>query len=120
MIAVLILLALSAAIGFVLGSALTWYSILMSGAILAIVSAAALHGAGVGAVAGIGIIVACLIVNQAAYLIGLMRRDSLVHEQADDEPREGRDDDIPREDKPNQAAQSERASKPRCRQDAVL
>jgi hypothetical protein len=120
MIAVLILLALSAAIGFVLGSALTWYAILMSGAVLAILSAAVLRGEGFGAVAGIGIIVACLIVNQAAYLIGLRRRGSPAHKQTDDEPREGRDEDIAREDKPNQAAQSERARAPSDRQDAVL
>jgi hypothetical protein len=117
---VLMLLALSAGVGFVLGTALTWYAILMSGAVLAILSAAVLHSAGFGAVAGIGIIVVCLIVNQAAYLLGLMRHTSLAPEQADEEPRAGRDDNIARENKQKQTAQSDRASKSRDRQDAVL
>jgi|HubBroStandDraft_6_1064221.scaffolds.fasta_scaffold2159819_1 hypothetical protein len=83
MIAIVMLLALSAAVGFVVGIGLPWSAILISGTVLTILSAIVLHSAGFGTVAGIEIIAACLIVNQAAYLLGLMRRDSLVHEKAE-------------------------------------
>jgi hypothetical protein len=90
--AVLLLLVLSACLGFAVGTAFAWFAILVSGAMLAMLSAIFLKIAGFGPVAGIGIITACLVVNQAAYLLGLMRRGSLDHEQADQKPREDRDD----------------------------
>jgi hypothetical protein len=118
--AVLMLLALNAAAGFAIGTALTWFAITVSGIILALFSAVVLHVAGFSAGAGIASILACLVVNQAAYLITLTRHTSLAPEQADEEPRAGRDDNIARENKQKQTAQSDRASKSRDRQDAVL
>jgi hypothetical protein len=68
--AVIVLLALSAVIGFALRS-FSWFAIGISGLVLAVVSSAALHIQGFSAVPGIAIVVACLTVNQIAYLIGL-------------------------------------------------
>jgi hypothetical protein len=68
--AVIILLALSAATGFALGS-FSWLAIAISGAALAVISSAALHIQGIGALPGIVIVVACLTVNQIAYLVGI-------------------------------------------------
>jgi hypothetical protein len=104
MIAVFVLLALSAATGFASGLSLTRFAILISGAILAMLSAAVLQIAGFGAVSGIGIIVACLIVNQAAYLMGLMRRDWSPHEQSDEGPRDSRGYGIARKNEQEQAS----------------
>ena len=70
--AVLILLA--AATGFALGRAFAWFGIVISGAMLAMLSAAVLHSAGFGAVSGIASITACLTVNQIAYLLGTASR----------------------------------------------
>ena len=107
MTSIFILLALSAVTGFVLGRGrFTWHAILVAGAVLAPLSAVILQKQGFGALSGISTIVACLIVNQVAYLIGAARADrdprdpeGLPHEQADDVPRERRDNDIPREHK---------------------
>jgi hypothetical protein len=106
MIAVFVLLALSAATGFAIGTSLMWLAIVISGSILAMLSAAVLQIAGFGAVAGIGIIVACLMVNQAAYLMGLMRRDWLTHEQSDEGPRDSRGYEIARKNEQEQTARS--------------
>src|SRR5277367_4346712 len=78
--AVLMLLALNAAAGFAIGTALTWFAITVSGIILALFSAVVLHVAGFSAGAGIASILACLVVNQAAYLITLTRHTSLAPE----------------------------------------
>ena len=69
--AVLILLAVSAILGLVLGFYFSWKAILVSGLVLAFPSAAVLQNEGFGFLAGIGIIVICLTVNQMAYLIGI-------------------------------------------------
>jgi hypothetical protein len=106
MVAVFALLALSLATGFAIGTSLKWFAIVTSGAILAMLSAAVLQIAGFGAVAGIGIIVACLIVNQAAYLMGLMRRDWSPHEQSDEEPRDSRGYRIARKNEQEQTVPS--------------
>jgi hypothetical protein len=103
----LALLALSAATGFAIGRAFSWFALVISGAILSMLSAVVLHAAGFGAVAGIASITACLTVNQVAYLLGLPRRDSLVHESADDEPDSRRDDEIARKNQRKQKAPSE-------------
>ena len=71
---VLILLAASALVGLVLGFYFSWRAILVSGLILAFISAAVLQGAGFGALAGIAIIVVCLTANQIAYLVGATLR----------------------------------------------
>jgi hypothetical protein len=103
---VLVLLASSATVGFAVGSSFMWFGILISGAILAMLSAAALQSAGFDAVAGIGIIVACLIVNQAAYLMGLMRRDWSPRKQSDEEPRGSRGYEIARKNDQERTAPS--------------
>ena len=68
--AVIVLLALSAVTGFALGS-FSWLAIAIWGAALAVVSSAALHIQGISALPGIAIVVACLTVNQVAYLVGI-------------------------------------------------
>jgi hypothetical protein len=70
--AVLALLAVSAIAGLVLGLYFSWIAILASGLVLAFVSAVVLQKEGFEVLAGIAIIVACLTVNQVAYLIGVM------------------------------------------------
>jgi hypothetical protein len=69
--AISILLAASAIVGLVLGFYFSWIAIVASGLVLAIVSAAVLQAQGFGFFVGISIIVACLTVNQLAYLIGV-------------------------------------------------
>jgi hypothetical protein len=69
MSAAFILLVLSAATGLVLGTSFSWPAIVASGIGLAILSAAVLQITGFGALFGIAIIVACLTVNQLAYVM---------------------------------------------------
>jgi hypothetical protein len=69
--AVIVLLALSAVTGFALGS-FSWFAIGISGLVLAVLSSAALHIQGFSAFPGIAIVVACLTVNQIAYLVGVV------------------------------------------------
>ena len=68
--AVLVLLTVSALVGFVLGAYFQWPAILVSGLILAMLAAMVLQNEGFDFIAGIAIIVVCLTVNQIAYLIG--------------------------------------------------
>jgi hypothetical protein len=63
----IVLLALSALIGFGLGT-FFWFAIAASSAGIAALSSAILHIQGFGAIPGIAIVVACLIVSQMAYL----------------------------------------------------
>ena len=92
--AVLILLAVSAIVGLVLGSYFSWIAILASGLVLAIASATVLQHMAFGVLAGIAIIVACLSVNQIAYLVGATlthrgpkeRYASLLDDQPHDDP----------------------------------
>ena len=72
--AIFVLLAVSAILGLVLGLRFTWVATLVSGLVLAIVSATILQKAGFGFLEGIAIIVVCLSVNQVAYLIGVRLR----------------------------------------------
>jgi hypothetical protein len=65
-----ILLTMSALVGLGFGVYFKWVALVLSGLILAIVGAAVLQREGFGHLAGIAIIVACLTVNQMAYLIG--------------------------------------------------
>jgi hypothetical protein len=67
------------------------------------------------ALPGILVIVACLAINQAAYVIGGISRSSgprdppeqgSPHIQADDVPGDGRQDDVPHEGERQQKAQS--------------
>ncbi len=88
--AVIILLALSAVIGFALGS-FSWFAILISSVTLAVLSSGVLQMQGFGAYPGIAIVVSCLTVNQVAYLVGALRAHyhsgALPRGQTDEEPR---------------------------------
>jgi hypothetical protein len=64
------LLAVSAIVGVILGFYFSWVAILASGLVLAILSATVLQYLGFGSLPGIAIIIACLSVNQMAYLVG--------------------------------------------------
>jgi hypothetical protein len=109
MSSILILLALGALSGFVLGvGRFSWSAILVVGAVLAPLSAVVLQNQGFGALSGISITVACLAINQAAYVVGAIRANNgptdgsaedLPQQRADDEPSDGRDDDIRSEHK---------------------
>jgi hypothetical protein len=104
MSSILILLALSALSGFAL-CYFPWPAILVAGLVLAPLSAIVLHNQGFGALSGICVIVACLAINQVAKIGGIRANegpnsgsdDGLPHKQADDEPRDSRNDDIPSE-----------------------
>jgi hypothetical protein len=76
MIAVFILLALSAVIGFALSAFAWWPLIVACGVTLAVLSATVLQIEGFSTIPGIAIITACLTMNQVAYLVGLVRRGS--------------------------------------------
>jgi hypothetical protein len=112
MSSVLILLALSALSGFVPGSGqFSWPAILVAGALLAPLSAVVLQNQGFGALSGISVTVACLTINQAAYVIGRIRAndgpndgsvEALPQQQADTEPHDGSDDEIRSEHKRQQ------------------
>jgi hypothetical protein len=115
MSSILILLALSALSGYVLGIGhFSWPAILVAGAVLAPLSAVLLQNQGFGVFSGISIIIACLTINQAAYVFGRIRAkdgpndgsvEALPQQRADDEPRDGRDDDIRGEHKRQQNSQ---------------
>jgi hypothetical protein len=68
--AILFLLAVDTLAGLALGLYFSWLAIVASGIALAVLAAAVLEREGHGALAGIAIIVACLRVNQIAYLAG--------------------------------------------------
>jgi hypothetical protein len=72
MSAVIAPLALSALIGFALGTSFSSFAIAASSIVLAALSAAVLQIAGFGALSGIAIIVACLTVNQLAYVMAVV------------------------------------------------
>jgi hypothetical protein len=87
--AILILLAVSSLLGLVLGFYFSWLAIGVSGLVLAFLSAVVLQHEGFGSLAGIAIIVACLTVNQLAYLIGVsVNRGSLPRGPFNEEPGE--------------------------------
>jgi hypothetical protein len=69
MTVVIILLAVSVGMGFVLGTSLNWYAIAISSLPLALLCAAALQMQGFGAVSGVAIVVVCLTLSQIAYVI---------------------------------------------------
>jgi hypothetical protein len=69
-----ILLALSALIGFVFGMSFSWLAIAASSIGLAVLSSVILQLQGFGALPGTAIVVACLTVNQMAYLAGVFYR----------------------------------------------
>jgi hypothetical protein len=74
MTVVIVLLALSALIGFALGTSFSWLAIAASGAGIAALSSMILQTQGFGALPGIALVVACLTVNQMAYLASTAER----------------------------------------------
>jgi hypothetical protein len=85
MTTVIVLLALSAGTGLVLGTSLNWYVIPISSLPLALLCAAVLQIAGFGALPGIAIVVACLTVSQIAYVtMGV----TLAYTRSEGEPHE--------------------------------
>jgi hypothetical protein len=66
---VIVLLALSAATGFALGASFNWYAITISSPPLAVLAAIVLQKAGFGPLPGIATVVACLSVNQIAFVV---------------------------------------------------
>jgi len=88
MTAAVILLALGAAIGLALGTSFSWFAILISSLVLAALSAVVLQIAGFSALPGIAIVVACLTVNQLAYVVGgtLANRTSVEAVEAKNSP----------------------------------
>ena len=95
MSAALILLVLSALIGFGLGTWFRWPAIAASSVAIAVLSSAILQIQGVGALPGIAIVVACLTVSQMGYLAAAsLRPGRLFQQQAHKEPSQGRNEDI--------------------------
>jgi hypothetical protein len=81
----IVLLALSAGTGLVLGTSLNWYSIVISSLPLALLCAAVLQIKGFGALSGIAIVVACLTLSQIAYVVMGV---TLAYTRPDKEPHE--------------------------------
>jgi hypothetical protein len=107
MISTLILVALSAVSGFVIGrNHFPYHAMLAAAVVLAPLSAVILQNQGFGAISGIFTIVSCLTLNQVAYFVGAIREnpgpEDRPHQQADDVPRDGRNDDVRREQKREQ------------------
>jgi hypothetical protein len=73
--AVILLLALSSVTGFAIRS-LSWLALGACGVMLAALSSATLHVQGFSALPGIVIVVACLTVNQIAYVAGVLAGQS--------------------------------------------
>ena len=92
---VLLLLALSALIGFGVGTSFRWPAIAASSVAIAVLSSVILQIQGFGTLPGIAIVVACLTVSQMGYLAAATRRqDLLFQQQAHKEPSQGRNEDI--------------------------
>jgi hypothetical protein len=86
MSSVVTLLTLSALMGFALARAFSWFGLWVTGIALALLSAA---------FSGIAVIAACLSVNQASCLTGLLlasrRSENRIQKHADNEPSRSRD-----------------------------
>jgi hypothetical protein len=91
------------------GSYFSWHSLVLVGAVLAPLAAAVLQRQDFTAVQGIFIIVACLAINQVAYVMTILlkRRNYLPRQGPNDIPHDGRDDDIDGKHKRHQNAQSD-------------
>jgi hypothetical protein len=113
MISVLILLTLSAVSGFVAGKYFLWPALGVLGAVLALLAAVVLQNQGFDALPGISIIVACLAINQLAYVIAIWWKSDpnegnpanhLPQQGLDDVPRDNRSNDIHHQHKRHQNA----------------
>jgi hypothetical protein len=106
MSAILILVALSALSGFAGGRYFSWPSPVMTGAVLAPLAAVVLQRQDFTALPGISVIVACLVINQAAYVVAIwLKNRNYLPQQSDDVPHSGRKDRIDRKHKRDQNAQ---------------
>jgi hypothetical protein len=94
MAVVLLLLVLSALIGFGVGTSFRWPAIVASSVAIAVLSSAILQIQGVGALPGIAIVVACLTVSQMGYVAAFLRPGRLFQQQAHKEPSQARNEDI--------------------------
>jgi hypothetical protein len=106
MSSVIVLFGLSLMIGLALGR-FSWRAIAASSLAVAVVAAVVLHQQGFGPLAGIAIIVACLTINQTAYLAGVwfVGRGS-VHKQADNHPGQRRNEGVGHKDQQEQRSPS--------------
>jgi membrane protein implicated in regulation of membrane protease activity len=87
---IILLLALSALIGFALGTSFSWFAIAASSVGIAVLSSMILQIQGFSSLPGIGVVVALLTINQMAYSL----TSGLFEKQADKEPSQGRDGKI--------------------------
>jgi hypothetical protein len=107
---VIVLVALAAVSGFMLGQLRLRWAAIAAGVALAFLSAFVFRRIELNAGIGIPAVAAVLAINQAAYLIGLMSggKDrgarSLPDEQVDEVPDYGRDDDVRHEHEGQQDA----------------
>jgi hypothetical protein len=107
MTAVILLFALSALVGLALGTSFSWLAIAASSIGIAVLSSAILQIQGFGVLPGIAMVVACLTVNQMAYLAGVFGRSSgLFQKQADKEPGQRRSQHIAGKPRQQQKAPS--------------
>jgi hypothetical protein len=71
--AIFVLFTVSALVGLLMGLFdFSWIALAVSGVILAFISAILLRAEGLSAIVGIALIVSCLSVNQATFLIGVI------------------------------------------------
>jgi hypothetical protein len=68
--AVFLLLAVGALSGYILGQFFSWHVLLLSGPVLAVVSAIILQNHGFAWLSGVAVIVGCLSLNEIGYLAG--------------------------------------------------
>ena len=95
MSAVIVLCALGALIGFLLGKSFSWPAIAAFSIGLAVLSAVMLQRQGFDAPSGIAFGVACIGLSQIAYLGGSCARHRVpIEKEADKEPRDRRDNGI--------------------------
>jgi hypothetical protein len=90
--AVIVLLTLSALIGFALGKSFSWRALAAASIGIAVLSSVTLQIKAFGAVPGIAIVFACLALSQAAYIAAGWV--SLSDKKTDEEPRDRRGDDV--------------------------
>lgn len=96
---VAILLSTSALVGAAAGLRLKVFVLVPIAVLTALVSAVVLHWNGFGAGSGIATIIACLVLNQAAYMIVQIftpAADLLSNDVADSEPSPGREQTVRR------------------------
>jgi hypothetical protein len=90
--AVIVLLTLSALIGFALGKSFSWRALAVASIGVAVMSSVTLQIQGFGALSGIAIVFACLTLSQVAYIAAGWV--SLFDKKTDKKPRDRRDDDV--------------------------